>query len=70
MKPVQFDDLKSYHHMLVETTGILRQRIAAGKTLAQIKSEGLPAEWSSWGAGFVKTDMWLELIYRSLTMKK
>ena len=64
------DDLKSYHRMLVETTGIVRQKIAAGKTLAQIKSEGLPAEWSSWGAGFIKTDMWLELVYRSLTAKK
>ena len=64
------DDLKAYHHMLVETTGIVRQKIAAGKTLAQIKSEGLPAEWKSWGNAFIKTDMWLELIYRSLTMKK
>jgi glyoxylase-like metal-dependent hydrolase (beta-lactamase superfamily II) len=64
------DDLKAYHHMLVETTGIVRQKIAAGKTLAQIKSEGLPAEWKSWGNAFNKTDMWLELVYRSLTMKK
>ncbi len=64
------NDLKAYHRMLVETTGIVRQKIAAGRTLAQIKSEGLPAEWSSWGAGFIKTDMWLELIYRSLTAKK
>jgi cyclase len=64
------DDLKAYHRMLVETTGIVRQKIAAGKTLAQIKSEGLPAEWNSWGAGFIKTDMWLELVHRSLTAKK
>ena len=35
----------------------------------QIKSEGLPAEWKPWGTGFIKTDMWLELIYRSLTKK-
>jgi glyoxylase-like metal-dependent hydrolase (beta-lactamase superfamily II) len=63
------DDLKAYHRMLVETTGIVRQKIAAGTTLAQIKSEGLPAEWKSWGVGFIKTDMWLELVYRSLTKK-
>jgi cyclase len=55
---------------LVETTAIVRQKIAAGKTLEQIKSEGLPAEWNSWGAGFVKTDSWLTLLHRSLTMKK
>ena len=56
--------------MLVETTKIVRDKIAAGKTLAQIKSEGLPAEWNSWGNAFIKTDMWLELVHISLTAKK
>ena len=64
------DDLKTYHRMLVETSGIVRQKIAAGKTLAQIKSEGLPAEWSSWGNGFIKTDMWLEILHHDQTAKK
>ncbi|HKS10551.1 MAG TPA: MBL fold metallo-hydrolase [Pyrinomonadaceae bacterium] len=64
------DDLKAYHRMLVETTGIVRDKIAAKKTLEQIKSEGLPAEWNSWGTGFIKTDLWLEIVYRSLTAKK
>ena len=64
------DDLKTYHRMLVETSGIVRERIAAGKTLEQIKKEGLPAEWNSWGAGFIKTDMWLEILHRDLTAKK
>lgn len=64
------DDLKAYHRMLVETTAIVRDKIAAKKTLAQIKSEGLPAEWNSWGTGFIKTDQWLELVYGSLTAKK
>jgi cyclase len=64
------DDLKSYHRMLVQTTEIVRQKIAAGKTLAQIKSEGLPDEWKPWGTGFIKTDLWVETIYKSLTAKK
>ena len=63
------DDLKAYHRMLVETTAIVRQKIAAGKTLPQIKTEGLPAEWKPWGSGFIKTDQWLELVHRSLTKK-
>ena len=63
------DDLKLYHRMLVETTDIVRKKIAAKKTLDDIKKEGLPAEWNSWGTGFIKTDLWLELIYRSLTAK-
>jgi cyclase len=64
------DDLKTYHRMLQQTTEIVRGKIAAGKTLDQIKSEGLPAEWASWGTGFIKTDLWIETIYRSLTAKK
>jgi cyclase len=64
------DDLKSYHRMLQQTTEIVRQKIAAGKTLDQIKSEGLPAEWAPWGTGFIKTDRWVETIYNSLSAKK
>jgi cyclase len=64
------DDLKSYHRMLTETTDIVRQKIAAGKTLAQIKTEGLPDEWKPWGAGFIKTDLWLETVHKSLTANK
>ena len=64
------DDLKSYHRMLQQTTEIVRGKIAAGKTLDQIKTEGLPDEWKPWGAGFIKTDRWVETIYKSLTAKK
>lgn len=64
------DDLKAYHRMLLETTGIVREKIAAGKTMDQIKSEGLPDEWKPWGVGFIKTDRWLETVYRSLTTRK
>jgi cyclase len=63
------DDLKNYHRMLQQTTEIVRGKIAAGKTLDQIKSEGLPDEWKSWGTGFIKTDRWVETIYKSLTAK-
>jgi cyclase len=63
------DDLKAYHRMLVETTKIVRQKMAAKKTLDQIKKEGLPAEWNSWGSGFIKTDMWIEIVFRSLSAK-
>lgn len=64
------DDLKAYHRMLLETTGIVRQKIAAGKSVDEIKSEGLPDEWKSWGTGFIKTDRWLETVYRSMTARK
>lgn len=63
------EDLKQYHRMLVETTDIVRKKMKAGKTLEQIKGEGLPEEWKSWGSGYIKTDVWLELIYQSLSKK-
>jgi len=63
------DDLKLYHRMLLETTDVVRKKMAAGKTLAQIKADGLPDEWKSWGTGFIKTDFWIETIYNSLKAK-
>ena len=64
------DDLKGYHRMLVATTDIVRRQIKAGKTLAQIKAAGLPDEWKTWGSGFIKTEVWIETVYRSLTNNK
>jgi cyclase len=62
-------DLKRFHKMLLETTDVVRRKIAAGKTLDQIKAEGLPDEWKTWGAGFVNTDRWIATIHRSFTKK-
>lgn len=64
------DDLKSYHRMLLTTTDIVRQQIKAGKTLEQIKAAGLPDEWKTWGSGFIKTDRWIETVYKSLMNQK
>jgi cyclase len=63
------DGLKLFHNMLVQTTDIVRKRMAAGKTLDQIKAEGLPEEWKTWGSGFIKTDVWLTLVFNSLSAK-
>jgi len=61
------EDLKTFHRMLVETSQIVKDRIAAKKTLEQIKAEGLTDAWKSWGNGFIKTDAWLETIYKSVS---
>lgn len=63
------EDLKQYHRMLIDTTDIVRKKMKAGKTLEQIKGEGLPEEWKPWDSGFIKTDVWLELVYNSLSKK-
>lgn len=61
------DDLKNYHAMLTQTLDIVRKRLAAGKSLDQIKAEGLPPEWAKWGTGFIKTDAWVETLCKSLS---
>ena len=64
------DDLKAFHQMLVETVEIVRQRMADGENLDEIKAEGLPDKWQSWGTGFISTDRWIEIIYQSLSRKE
>ncbi len=59
-------DLAAYRDMLAETTGIVRERIAAGQSLEQVKKAGLPEKWQEWGSGFIKTDLWLEIVFNSL----
>lgn len=59
------NDLKAYHKMLITTTDIVRQKINKKMSLEDIKKEGLPAEWASWGTGFINTDRWIETIYKS-----
>jgi glyoxylase-like metal-dependent hydrolase (beta-lactamase superfamily II) len=63
------DDLKRFHRMLIETSGIVRQKMAEGKKVEQIKAEGFPDEWKSWGAGFVNSDRWIDTIYRSFSAR-
>lgn len=61
------EDLRNYQRMLVETTNIIRGRMTAGQTLEQIKAAGLPETWKDWGSGFIKTEQWIETVYRSLS---
>ncbi len=58
-------DLKAYHRMLVETSGIVRTKMQAGKDLATIQKEGLPEEWKEWGSGFINAERWINAIYES-----
>jgi glyoxylase-like metal-dependent hydrolase (beta-lactamase superfamily II) len=60
------EDLRAYHTMLTETTELVRARLRAGRTLEQAKAEGLPDRWKEWGAGFINTQQWVEIVYRSL----
>lgn len=61
------DDLRTYRRMLVETTNIVRERIEGGQSLDAIKAKGLPEEWKSFAGGPISTELWIEILYRSLS---
>ena len=63
------DDLKAYHQALVETSNLIQAEMKKGKSLDEIKKAGLPDKYKEWGSGFIKTDMWIETVYRSYSKK-
>lgn len=62
------EDLKNYHRTIVETTTIVRAKMKT-KSLDAIKKEGLPEKYKEWGTGFIKTEAWIETIYKSYSLK-
>jgi cyclase len=63
------EDLKNYYAMLNETMDIVKKQIVAGKTLDEIKTNGLPEKYKSFGVGFINTGRWIEAIYRDAAKK-
>ena len=62
-------ELKEFHEMLVETSGIVEKAIAAGKSLNEIKAEGLPEKWKGWAAPTITANRWLEILHGGLKPK-
>lgn len=54
--------LRAFAEVLRGTLGAVSQALAAGKTLDQMKTEKVLAPWDNWGKGFIKSDVWLELL--------
>jgi cyclase len=59
--------LRRFLEMLRTTIGIVERGVKAGKSLEQLKSEKVLADWDSWGQGFVKTDFWIETLHGEVT---
>ena len=57
------DDLKAALATVEESAALVRQGMAEGKTLEQLKAAGLPEKFKSWGSGFINTHRWIETIY-------
>jgi glyoxylase-like metal-dependent hydrolase (beta-lactamase superfamily II) len=63
------NDLKAYHQMLLETTSIVREKMKT-KSLDEIKKEGLPEKYKDFSWDFIKTEAWIETIYKSYATPK
>lgn len=63
------DDLRKFVTMLKETSAAVEAGIKKGKNLDQLKKEKVLAKWDSWGQAFIKTDVFTEILFDSLTQK-
>jgi cyclase len=63
------DSLRKFAEMLKATSDAVQAGITAGKTVEQLKTEKVLAPWEEWGKGFIKTDRFVELLFRDLSRK-
>jgi glyoxylase-like metal-dependent hydrolase (beta-lactamase superfamily II) len=63
-------ELETFAQMLRDTVDLVKGKLAAGKTLEQVKAEGMPEKYKSWGDGFMKPEQWLTVAYTSLSGQK
>jgi glyoxylase-like metal-dependent hydrolase (beta-lactamase superfamily II) len=60
-------DLKKYRDVLVQVRDRVAALIRQGKTREEIIAAKPTSEWdATWGAGFMKTDVFLGIVYQSL----
>ena len=62
-------DLRNFYRMLEETVSLVTKKMKSGKSLDDIKKEGLQEEWKSWSWSFISTERWIETIYKSYSKK-
>ena len=69
--PATYDDLVSFHEMLVQTADIVWARVVSGKSVHEARAAGLPRQWDSWSSAdsinALETGEWIETLYRSLS---
>ena len=63
------DDLKTYRQTLIETSNLIQQGMKQNRSLDDLKKAGLPEKYKEWGSGFIKTDAWIETVYKSYSKK-
>jgi glyoxylase-like metal-dependent hydrolase (beta-lactamase superfamily II) len=64
------DDLKRTRNMLVETLTLVHSQMDSGKSLEEIKAEGLPSAYKAWGTAYASAEEWIENLYIGLQKEK
>ena len=62
-------DLRNYHAMLVDTAKIVQDGMKNKRSLDDLKKAGFPEKYKEAGSGFIKTEQWIETIYKSYSKK-
>jgi cyclase len=62
-------DLKAYHSLVVDSAAHIEGRMKAGKSLDEIKKEGMPEKFKEAGSGFINNDSWITIVHRSYSQK-
>ena len=64
------DDVRAFVKMLKETSAVVQKAINENKTLDQMKQAKILAPWDKFSGDFVKSDVFIETLYNSLTGRK
>ena len=63
------EDLKRYRQTIIETSDLVQAGMKQNRSLDELKKAGLPEKYKEWGSGFIKTDFWIETVYRSYSKR-
>jgi glyoxylase-like metal-dependent hydrolase (beta-lactamase superfamily II) len=59
--------LQAYRDLLATVRDRVKPLVAAGRSLDEVKAAQPTREWdATWGTGFMKPDLWLGIVYKSL----
>ena len=59
--------LKTYDRMLSDSLATVKRGIAEHRDLKAIQERGLASEWKTWEWELLKTPLWLDYVYRSVS---
>ena len=64
------EDMRVFLKMLKETREVVQNALRQGRTLVQMKQDGILDPWKKYSGDFISEDAYLETLYNSLTGQK